>query len=297
MKELNLKAVNKQEEVILAYLKKNAGDLLAGKINNGVQIEKDGKQLINKKTLSGFMKYACKQAQEQSPKGATGACIDNETVYGWAVHYFEEDSIEETLYNPDGTEYKAAKPKPITPAQTPVKTAPKKPEGPVQFSLFDLAEEEVKEEEQETVEESTETETKKIEKPKGSPLYQQYMSFQDKYPDCIVALRVGDFYEIFGENAKKVSETIDLTLTGRDCGLPERVPMVGYPYHVADIYVAKLIDKGYKVAIVESMDNFRIIPQKIDTDTGEIIGGKATEQEHFLETLLSLFDYKLEARL
>ena len=295
--QLNLIAERQEEKLIKQYLEENASDTLAEKINNGVQIKKDGKQLINKKTLSGFMKYACNQAKEQAPKGATSACIDHETVYGWAVHYFGEDSIEETLYNPDGTEYKAAKPKPITPVQTPVKTASKKPEGPVQFSLFDLAEEEVKEEEQETVEESTETEIKEIEKPKGSPLYQQYMSFQDKYPDCIVALRVGDFYEIFGENAKKVSEAIDLTLTGRDCGLPERVPMVGYPYHVADIYVAKLVDKGFKVAIVESMDNFQIIPQKVDTDTGEIIGGKTTEQEHFLETLLSLFDYKLEVKL
>ena len=295
--QLNLIAERQEERLIKQYLEENASEVLAEKINNGVQIEKDGKQLINKKTLSGFMKYACKQAQEQSPKGATSACIDNETVYGWAVHYFEEDSIEETLLNLDGTEYKAAKPKPITPAQTPVKTAPKKPEGPVQFSLFDLAEEETKDEEQETVKEITETETKEIEKPKGSPLYQQYMSFQDKYPDCIVALRVGDFFEIFGENAKKVSEAIDLTLTGRDCGLPERVPMVGYPYHVADIYVAKLVDKGFKVAIVESMDNFQIIPQKVDTDTGEIIGGKTTEQEQFIETLLSLFDYKLEVRL
>ena len=295
--QLNLIAERQEERLIKQYLEENASEVLAEKINNGVQIEKDGKQLINKKTLSGFMKYACNQAKEQAPKGATSACIDHETVYGWAVHYFEEDSIEETLYNLDGTEYKAVKSKPITPVQTPVKTAPTKPKGPVQFSLFDLAEEETKEDEQETVKEITETETKEIEKPKGSPLYQQYMSFQDKYPDCIVALRVGDFFEIFGENAKKVSEAIDLTLTGRDCGLPERVPMVGYPYHVADIYVAKLVDKGFKVAIVESMDNFQIIPQKVDTDTGEIIGGKTTEQEQFIETLLSLFDYKLEVRL
>ena len=295
--QLNLIAERQEERLVKQYLEENASEVLAEKINNGVQIEKDGKQIINKKTLSGFMKYACNKAKKQAPKGAMSACIDHETVYGWAVHYFEEDSIEETLYNPDGTEYKAVKPKPITPIQTPVKTAPKKPEGPVQFSLFDLAEEETKEEEEETVEETTETETKEIEKPKGSPLYQQYMSFQDKYPDCIVALRVGDFYEIFGENAKKVSAAIDLTLTGRDCGLPERVPMVGYPFHVADIYVAKLIDKGYKVAIVESMDNFQIVPQKDDNATGEIIGENTTEQEQFLATLFSLFENKIEVKL
>ena len=295
--QLNLIAERQEEKLIKQYLEENASGTLAEKINNGVRIEKDGKQLINKKTLSGFMKYACKQAQEQSPKGATSACIDHETVYGWAVHYFEEDNIKEKLYNLDGTEYKEEKPKSIMPVQISVKTAPAKPKGPVQFSLFDLAEEEKQEEEQETVEEITEAETKDIEKTKGSPLYQQYMSFQEKYPDCIVALRVGDFYEIFGENARKVSEAIDLTLTGRDCGLPERVPMVGYPYHVADNYVAKLIAKGYKVAIVETMKDFRIIPEKVDNYTGEIIGAKTTERERFLETLFSLFDDKVEVRL
>lgn len=297
MKELNLTAVVEQEKMVLNYLKENVSDVLAEKINKCVKIVKDGKELINKKTLSGFMKYACQEAQKQAPKGATGACIDNGTVYGWAMHYFEEDSIEEMLLNLDGTEYKVAKPKPFTPVRTPVKTAPAKPKGAVQFSLFDLAGEEKEEEERETIEKITEAEIKEIDKPKGSPLYQQYMSFQNNYPDCIVALRVGDFYEIFGENARKVSEAIDLTLTGRDCGLPERVPMVGYPYHVADNYVAKLVDKGYKVAIVESMDNFQIIPQKVDSDTGEIIGGKTSEQEHFIEMLLSLFDYKLEVKL
>lgn len=295
--QLNLIAERQEEKLIKQYLEENASDTLAEKINNGVQIEKNGKQLVNKKTFSGFMKYACQEAQKQAPKGATDACIDNETVYGWAVHYFEEDSIEETLLNLDGTEYKAVKPKPITPVQIPVKTASAKPKGPVQFSLFDLAEEDVKVEEQEAVGEIKEAETKDIEKPKGSPLYQQYMSFQNKYPDCIVALRVGDFYEIFGENAKKVSEAIDLTLTSRDCGLSERVPMVGYPYHVADNYVAKLIDKGYKIAIVETMKDFRIIPQKVDNDTGEIIGAKTTERERFLETLFSLFDDKVEVIL
>ena len=300
---LNLIAEGQEQKLIKEYLEENASEILADKINNGVRIEKDGKQLINKKTLSGFMKYACNQAKEQAPKGATSACIDHETVYGWAVHYFGEDSIEETLYNPDGTEYKAAKPKAITPVQTPVKTASKKPEGPVQFSLFDLAEEETKEEEQETEEESTETETEKIkevpakeEKPKGSQLYQYYMSFQKDYPEHVIAYRLGDFYEIFGENAKKVSAALDLVLTGRDCGLNERVPMVGYPYHMADNYVKKMIEKGFKVAIVESMSDIRFIPdnkEEIDRDTGEI----PDERNIILEALLTLFPNEIEVRL
>ena len=296
MKELNLKAVNKQEEVILAYLKENAGDLLAEKINNGVRIEKDGKQLINKKTLFGFMKYACNQAKEQAPKGAMSACIDHETVYGWAVHYFEEDSIEETLLNLDGTEYKAVKPKPITPEQTPVKTAPAKPKGPVQFSLFDLAEEETKEDEQETVEDITETETKEIEKPKGSPIYQRYMAYQEEYPDAVVALRLGDFYEIFGGKATFISRELGLTLTCRDCGLDERVPMVGFPFHASQNYFYKILD-NHDLYVIENDDDKEFIKGHIPGEDGEITDDIKSEKEQMLETLFTLFEYKLEVRL
>ena len=303
MVKLNLQANAKQEEIILAYLQENASEVLAEKINNGVEIEKNGKELLNKKTLSGFFKYACKQAQEQSPKGATGACIDNETVYGWAVHYFEEDSIEETLYNPDGTEYNAAKPKPITTVQTPIKTASKKPEGPVQFSLFDLAEENEQEEEQETVEENTETETKEIEKPKGSPIYQRYMAYQEEHPDAVVAMRLGDFYEIFGGKATFISRELGLTLTGQDCGLEERVPMVGFPCHVSQNYFQKILD-NHNLYVVENDKDKEFIKGNLhsdesdfDEETGEIISEEKTENEKILETLLSLFDYKVEVKI
>ena len=76
------------------------------KINNGTPFEKDGKRFINKKTLDGFMKFACEEARKQAKKGARSACIDDATVFGWAIHYFEEESIEGTLYNEDGTEFK-----------------------------------------------------------------------------------------------------------------------------------------------------------------------------------------------
>ena len=296
MVKLNLQANDKQEEIILAYLQENASEVLAEKINNGVEIEKNGKELLNKKTLSGFFKYACKQAQEQAPKGATGACIDNETVYGWAVHYFEEDSIEETLLNQDGTEYKAVKPKPITPVQTPVKTAPTKPKGPVQFSLFDLAEEEVKEEEQETVEEITETETKEIEEPKGSPIYQRYMAYQAEHPDAVVALRLGDFYEIFGGKATIISRELGLTLTGRDCGLDERVPMVGFPFHASQNYFQKILD-NHDLYVIENDEDKEFIKGHIPGEDGEITDDVKSEKELILETLFSLFDYKLEAKI
>ena len=75
--ELNLTAQNKQEELVLKYLQNNASDVLANKINNGTPYEKDGKPLLNKKTLAGFMKYACDEARKLAEKGANSACIDD----------------------------------------------------------------------------------------------------------------------------------------------------------------------------------------------------------------------------
>ena len=134
--KLNLQATTKEEQKVKAYLEANASEVLAEKINNGVRIQKDGKTLINKKTLAGFMKFACDEAKKQAEKGAQSACINDETVYGWAVHYFEEDSIEGTLYNEDGTEYKAPMPKVTTKVPT-VKPQPK-PQPKPQMSMFDL---------------------------------------------------------------------------------------------------------------------------------------------------------------
>ena len=106
--KLNLEAKNKQEEVILAYLQANASDALAEKINNGTPLTKDGKTFTNKKTLSGFMKYACDEARNLAEKGANCACVEDSVVFGWAIYYFEEDSIEGTLYTLDGEEYNPA---------------------------------------------------------------------------------------------------------------------------------------------------------------------------------------------
>ena len=136
MPKLNLTAKTKEEQKVKAYLEANASEVLADKINNGVRIQKDGKTLINKKTLAGFLKFACDEARKQAEKGANSACIDDDTVYGWSVHYFEEDSIEGTLYNEDGTEYKAPMPK-VTAKAPAVKTQPK-PQPKPQMSMFDL---------------------------------------------------------------------------------------------------------------------------------------------------------------
>ena len=138
MTNLNLTANDKPQELILAYLSENASDVLAEKINNGTPFNKDGKSLINKKTLDGFMKFANAEARKLAEKGANSACVEDSVVYGWAIHYFEEDSIEGTLYNADGTEYKPVvktAPKPVT---TPVATKPK--ETNTQTSLWDMLE-------------------------------------------------------------------------------------------------------------------------------------------------------------
>ena len=83
----------------------------------------------------------------------------------------------------------------------------------------------------------------------------QYMEVKKEYPDCILFFRLGDFYEMFFEDAITASKAMEITLTGKSCGLEERAPMCGVPYHAADSYVAKLIDKGYKVAICEQMED------------------------------------------
>lgn len=142
MVTLNLSAVGTEQELIKKYLSENASDSLADKINNGIRIEKDEKILISKKTLDGFMKYANEEARKLAAKGATSACVEDKIVYGWAIHYFEEDSIEGTLYNEDGTEYKPPKvnkSKPTVSSSASNKTSiaiPKEPTG--QLSLFDF---------------------------------------------------------------------------------------------------------------------------------------------------------------
>ena len=136
MIELNLNTNNQAEEQIKAYLENNASEQLADKINNGVKIQKDNKTLINKKDLDGFMKYANDEARKLAEKGARFACIEDKTVFGWAMHYFEENSIIGTLYNEDRTEYKPA-PKPQQKPKVEVKEKPKTKTNN-QASFFDL---------------------------------------------------------------------------------------------------------------------------------------------------------------
>lgn len=88
-----------------------------------------------------------------------------------------------------------------------------------------------------------------------TPMMQQYMEIKKDYQDCILFFRLGDFYEMFFEDAITASREMEITLTGKNCGQEERAPMCGVPYHAADTYIAKLVDKGYKVAICEQMED------------------------------------------
>ncbi|MCD7796832.1 MAG: hypothetical protein LUG95_04285 [Clostridiales bacterium] len=92
-------------------------------------------------------------------------------------------------------------------------------------------------------------------KSKLSPLMQQYFQIKSQYDDAVLFFRVGDFYEMFFEDAKRASRELDLVLTGKDCSGDERAPMCGVPFHSADNYIAKLVSRGYKVAVCEQTED------------------------------------------
>lgn len=94
-----------------------------------------------------------------------------------------------------------------------------------------------------------------IDRSKLSPMMKHYVELKDKYEDTIILYRLGDFYEMFFEDAEEVAHALELTLTGKSAGLDERVPMCGIPHHAAEVYIDKLIKKGYKVAICEQMED------------------------------------------
>lgn len=263
------------------------------------------------------MEYACSEARNLAAKDETAACVEDSVVYGWAIHYFEEDSIEGTLYTLDGSEYIPEKKSAHVSGQT-AKTSVASATPPIvstpqnkQESLFDMLsseqsvpeiappDEPTPEELQEALEETANEEIV-TEPPKPSnlsPVYAEYLKIKEKYPDCIVAYRLGDFYEILGSDAVTVAKELDLTLTSRDCGLDTRVPMVGFPYHVADVYISKIIERGYKIAVCERLDEVKLLPepkpQEVDEETGEILSyeemkefdGDIIEPPHLSENL------------
>ena len=329
MPELNLIAKTKEQEIVLQHLKPMVSDTLAEKINNGVKIQKDGKTLLNKKDLDGFIEYAYAEALKISKDKKSGntLAVDGTVIMGWAIHYFEEDSIEGKLYNEDGTEYKI---QPSVTVKAPAATyTPPKPQPKPQLSMFDLLDnsdnsdisadqsqdedEDIPEIEEadEPIQETMQPEIKQVvkaaeerQKAEGSPIYKTYMSIQNKYPDCIIAYRLGDFYEVFEDNAKILADKLDLTLTGRDCGLESRVPMVGFPYHIAEAYVTKALQHGLKIALAESLEDIKTYcnqpdgtKQTVDLETGEIIP-QTTDADEPVPTVSNLLsDYTEEPKI
>ena len=310
--ELNLTAQNKQEELVLKYLQDNASETLADKINNGTPFEKDGKPLLNKKTLAGFMKYACDEARKLAEKGANSTFIDDQTVYGWAIHYFEEESIEGTLYTIDGAEYKPTV-KRVESNALKAKPEPKKQDN-VQFSFFDnLTEQEVKDnktdnssvdtEENEVIEQNgNDEQTSVVSNTPNGTFFEKYQALQQQNLAYVIAYRLGDFYEILGDKAVAIAREIDLTLTSRDCGLQERVPMIGFPYHAAEIYFAK-IAKTHDLLVVETDGQTRIISKTkpelrriVDYETGEILSGDLELNNTVISKLFEIFGNTLEVK-
>ncbi len=116
-----------------------------------------------------------------------------------------------------------------------------------------------------------------------TPMMRQYIELKEKYSDCLLFFRLGDFYEMFFEDAKTASKELDLVLTGRDCGLSERAPMCGVPYHAVDNYIAKLIDKGFKVAVCEQMEDPALAKGLVERDVIRVITPGTVIEERMLE--------------
>ena len=116
-----------------------------------------------------------------------------------------------------------------------------------------------------------------------TPMMQQYLNVKEQYPDAILFFRLGDFYEMFFDDAKLVSRELELTLTGKDCGLSERAPMCGVPYHAVEVYVQKLIERGYKVAICEQMTDPALSKGLVEREVTRIITPGTVIESNMLE--------------
>lgn len=293
MSKIDLETKTKEQEILKAYLEENASNILADKINNGVKIEKDGKTLINRKSLETFMKFATEEAKKQAEKGANVAMIEDKVVFGWLIHYFEEDSIEGILYNEDGSEYKKAITQhTVTTAKVPVK----KQESNI-ISMFDGMDDIYQSAD---IEEEDGDSDEVVSVPEYSPLYQKFLDYQAKYPNLVIIMKIGDFYEIFGENAKAIGNKFDLTITSRDIGNGERTPMVGYPYHMANVYLDRIL-KDFSVVVIEDGEEkvYEKIEKLYDSDTFvQVSTGEVIEDTEFdtdiVAKLFSIFGDEME---
>lgn len=130
-------------------------------------------------------------------------------------------------------------------------------------------------------------------------MMQQYLQVKENYKDCILFFRLGDFYEMFFEDAKTASKELELVLTGRDCGLEERAPMCGIPYHAANNYIGRLVNRGYKIAICEQLEDPSAAKGIVKRDVIRIVTPGTYTDSGFLEEtknnyIMSLFISSLD---
>lgn len=122
-----------------------------------------------------------------------------------------------------------------------------------------------------------------------SPMMRQYLDTVESNKDCIIFFRVGDFYETFFEQAKLVSKSLNLVLTGKDCGLSEKAPMCGIPYHAVDVYLSKLVKLGYKVAIAEQVEDPKLAKGLVKREVTKIITPGTVLADEYLEDKVNNF--------
>ena len=138
---------------------------------------------------------------------------------------------------------------------------------------------------------------KEVDKNKVTPMMRQYLEIKEENEDLVIFFRLGDFYEMFFDDAEKISRELELTLTGKSCGLEERVPMCGIPYHSASNYIDKLIEKGYKIGICEQLEDPKgvkgIVKRGIVQiiSSGTIMEGGSLKEEDF-NYIGSIIDFK-----
>ena len=364
---------NLEEHIIAIHLKNVIPETVAHKLMNGVHIEQDGKQLINKKSIKLFLQYLCEKMynaaknNKNKTQNVKAVAKEGTAILDEAIKYFNDDKIIGELYDESGKLYKKAPelPKEIAKATKTMAVAQKKePDKPQQFTLFSLLEENnaqqplavetprVEQPTQEAIlfsdtpddveddEENNEygepdedetpcafdvdRETGEILSPipaehsvpvqPYSPLYQKYLSFQGQNPQAVIAYRLGDFFEIFGDNAIKVSNRLELILTGRDFGLTERIPMVGFPYHASATYFRKIAEFAPLIVVEDDTATPYVLEEKTAIKTPVIKENEPTvyedtddeddfEKERALQrffdkdalcALYELFDYNLD---
>ena len=177
-------------------------------------------------------------------------------------------------------------------------------ENEVASDTHEMALESPVEDEEPEVEQVPTVEVKEPEKPVISPLWTRYQGYQQEHPEAVIAMRVGDFYEVFGESAETVSKPLELTVVSRDFGLSERVSMIGFPYHKANTYMEKL--RAFTdTVVIESETEKRVLPKyqpveglAVDTTTGEIIEPEQAPDPYadteLMYALYMLLDQKVE---